>query len=59
VRAAEEHAWGARRAIVQTGAANTPARALYAGEGYAERGEVEVLPGLRVARFEKRLDQRP
>jgi GNAT superfamily N-acetyltransferase len=46
---------GARRAIVQTGAANAPAAELYVQEGFERAGEVEPIPGLRVARFTKRL----
>jgi GNAT superfamily N-acetyltransferase len=36
----------ARRAIAQTGAANEPAKRLYRGEGFAEVGDREALPGL-------------
>lgn len=54
VRAALE-AEPAERAIVQTGAANEPAKSLYRREGFAERDEVEAAPGLRVTRFERRL----
>jgi ribosomal protein S18 acetylase RimI-like enzyme len=43
----------AARTIVQTGAANEPAKALYRGEGFAEIGEQEVLPGLYVTLFER------
>jgi ribosomal protein S18 acetylase RimI-like enzyme len=50
--AAEPLATGA---IVQTGADNEPARALYVGEGFQKIDEVEVAPGLRIARFGKRL----
>jgi ribosomal protein S18 acetylase RimI-like enzyme len=46
---------GARDAVVQTGLANEPAVALYRREGFAESGELEPLPGLRVMRFTKRL----
>jgi ribosomal protein S18 acetylase RimI-like enzyme len=45
----------ARRAVVQTGAANEPAKRLYRGEGFAPAGELEPVPGLRVARFVKQL----
>jgi ribosomal protein S18 acetylase RimI-like enzyme len=45
----------ATRAIVQTGAANEPAKALYRREGFRIVDEVEPVPGLRVARFAKRL----
>ena len=43
----------APRVIVQTGAANEPAKALYRSEGFVAVGDVEVLPGLWVTRFEK------
>lgn len=43
------------RAIVQTGADNEPAKALYLREGFELSDEVEIVPGLRVARFSKRL----
>jgi GNAT superfamily N-acetyltransferase len=46
---------GATRAIVQTGAANEPARALYLREGFTLTDEVEPIPGLRVARFSREL----
>jgi ribosomal protein S18 acetylase RimI-like enzyme len=45
----------ARVAIVQTGAANEPALALYRREGFAETEQLEPLPGLRVVRLTKRL----
>jgi GNAT superfamily N-acetyltransferase len=45
----------ARRAIVQTGAANRPARDLYLGEGFTLVDEIEPVPGLCVARFSKEL----
>jgi ribosomal protein S18 acetylase RimI-like enzyme len=45
----------ARRAIAQTGAANEPAKQLYRGEGFAELGDREVLPGLWISQFERRL----
>jgi ribosomal protein S18 acetylase RimI-like enzyme len=44
----------AARTIVQTGAANEPAKALYRSEGFMEVGEKEVAPGLVVTLFEKR-----
>ena len=50
--AAEPHA---TRAIVQTGAANEAAKLLYRREGFADAGEREVAPGLRVALFERSL----
>lgn len=43
------------RAIVQTGADNEPAKALYLREGFELSDEVEIVPGLRIARFSKRL----
>jgi len=45
----------ARRAIVQTGAANDPATALYRGEGFVQVDEREVGDGVRVALFERQL----
>ena len=45
----------AERAIVQTGAANLPACALYLGEGFERVDEVDVGGGLIVARFVKHL----
>jgi ribosomal protein S18 acetylase RimI-like enzyme len=54
VRAALASEPGARRSIVQTGAANEPAKALYRGEGFVEIGEREVGDGVRVARFERK-----
>jgi ribosomal protein S18 acetylase RimI-like enzyme len=45
----------ARRAVVQTGAANEPAKALYRGEGFVDVGEREVGDGVRVALFERQL----
>jgi len=53
VRAAEAAEAKARRVIVQTGAANEPAKALYRSEGFAQTGERQVAPGLSVALFEK------
>jgi ribosomal protein S18 acetylase RimI-like enzyme len=53
VRAAEAAEEGASRVIVQTGAANEPAKALYRSEGFREIGEREVAPGFRVTLFEK------
>jgi ribosomal protein S18 acetylase RimI-like enzyme len=55
VRAALAADPNAERAIVQTGAANEPAKQLYRREGFAEIDEIEVAPGLRVTRFAKRL----
>jgi ribosomal protein S18 acetylase RimI-like enzyme len=52
VRAALEAA-PARRAIVQTGSANGPAKALYRGEGFSEVGDREVAPGLVVSLLER------
>jgi ribosomal protein S18 acetylase RimI-like enzyme len=45
----------AAHAIVQTGADNEPARALYHDFGFERVDELEVAPGLRVTRFGKRL----
>ena len=55
VRAALIAEPNARRALVQTGALNKPAMALYQREGFRPTGESEPSPGLRVARFTKRL----
>lgn len=55
VRAALAANPGARRAIVQTGASNEPARALYEREGFTLIDEVAPIPGLRVARYSKQL----
>jgi ribosomal protein S18 acetylase RimI-like enzyme len=54
VRRAEAAEPEAVRVIVQTGAANEPAKTLYRREGFAEVGEREVAPGLWVTLFEKR-----
>src|SRR5919197_923035 len=56
VRAALAAEPEARRAIVQTGASNEPEKRLYRREGFVEIGDVEVLPGLWVTRFDKLLD---
>ena len=56
VRAAVTAEPDARRAIVQTGAANDPAKALYRGEGFVDVGEREVGDGIRVALFERQID---
>jgi ribosomal protein S18 acetylase RimI-like enzyme len=53
VRAAEASEVGVRRVIVQTGAANEPAKALYRSEGFHEAGQREVVPGFWVTLFEK------
>jgi GNAT superfamily N-acetyltransferase len=53
VRAALAAEPAARRAIVQTGAANEPAKRLYLREGFEELDEVEVGPGLWVTRFRR------
>jgi ribosomal protein S18 acetylase RimI-like enzyme len=45
----------ARHAIVQTGASNDPALALYRREGFVPTGDFEPLPGLRVTRLTKQL----
>jgi ribosomal protein S18 acetylase RimI-like enzyme len=55
VRAALAAEPEAARAIVQTGAENTPARALYLREGFEHVDDIEVAKGLRVSRFRKRL----
>jgi ribosomal protein S18 acetylase RimI-like enzyme len=55
VRAALAANPDATRAVVQTGASNQPARALYLREGFTLVDEVEPVPGLRVARFSKKL----
>ncbi len=55
VRAALAAEPGVTRAIVQTGADNGPALALYRREGFEQTGAEEVVPGLRVARLSKRL----
>jgi ribosomal protein S18 acetylase RimI-like enzyme len=56
VRAALAAEPEAVEAIVQTGAENTPARALYLREGFEHVDDIEPAPGLRVSRFRKRLD---
>ncbi len=53
VRAAQASEPHAAEIVVQTGAANAPAKALYLGEGFAEAGEREVEPGLRVVLLRK------
>jgi len=55
VRAALAAEPSVTRATVQTGADNEPAKALYLREGFELSDEVEIVPGLRVARFSKRL----
>ncbi len=55
VRAALQAERGARRAVVQTGAANDPAKRLYLREGFEEVEDVEVVPGLWVTRFARDL----
>jgi ribosomal protein S18 acetylase RimI-like enzyme len=45
----------AQRAIVQTGADNAPAIALYLREGFEHVGEVEVGDGLRISQLAKQL----
>jgi HAD superfamily hydrolase (TIGR01509 family) len=54
VRAVVSAEPGAQRTIVQTGAENDPAKALYRGEGFAEIGEREVGGGVRVSLFERK-----
>ena len=51
---AEAAAPAPSRIVVQTGAANEPAKALYRSEGFVEVGEQEPAPGIRVTLFEKR-----
>jgi ribosomal protein S18 acetylase RimI-like enzyme len=48
---------GAQRTIVQTGAENDPAKALYRGEGFVEVSEREVGGGVRVSLFERTRDR--
>jgi ribosomal protein S18 acetylase RimI-like enzyme len=55
VRAALAAEPDATRVIVQTGASNEPAKRLYRREGFREIGDVEVIPGLWVTRFTRRL----
>jgi ribosomal protein S18 acetylase RimI-like enzyme len=55
VRAALAAEPEAARAIVQTGAANAPASALYLREGFERVDEIDVGGGLRVARFVRHL----
>ena len=55
VRAALAAEPEADRAVVQTGSSNEPAKQLYRREGFEEIDEVEVVPGLRVTRFGRRL----
>jgi ribosomal protein S18 acetylase RimI-like enzyme len=55
VRAALRSEPEAQRAIVQTGAANEPAKELYRSEGFVEVGEREVLPGLWISQFKRTL----
>ena len=55
VRAALAAEPEAERAVVQTGSSNEPAKQLYRREGFEEIEEVEVVPGLRVTRFGRRL----
>ena len=55
VRAALSAEPGCLQAVVQTGVANEPAKVLYRMEGFSAIDEIEPLPGLRVARFTKRL----
>ncbi len=52
VRAALAAEPGAQRWIVQTGAANEPAKTLYAREGFAEVEDRTVGDGVRVTLFE-------
>ncbi len=59
VRAALASEPAMERAIVQTGAANEPAKRLYRREGFDELGDVEAVPGLWVTRFAKRAPPAP
>jgi ribosomal protein S18 acetylase RimI-like enzyme len=54
VRAVVSAEPGAQRTIVQTGAGNEPAKALYRSEGFVEIGEREVGGGVRVTLFERK-----
>ena len=58
VRAVQELESGPSRVVVQTGAANGPAKALYLQEGFDPLDVFEPIPGLAIARFEKRRAQR-
>jgi ribosomal protein S18 acetylase RimI-like enzyme len=58
VRAALAANPGASCAIVQTGASNKPAKALYLKEGFTLTDEIEPIPGLPVACFSKQLRTR-
>ena len=53
VRAALAAEPNAKQAIVQTGAENGPATALYRREGFEHIDEIDVGDGLRVSRFVK------
>ena len=55
LRAALDAEPRARRAVVQTGARNRPARALYERAGFRELGSREPVPGLTVTLFERHL----
>lgn len=50
--------WGIEKITVSTGARNEPAKRLYLSHGFVEAGEDEVVPGLFVSRFEKKLSGR-
>jgi ribosomal protein S18 acetylase RimI-like enzyme len=43
----------AEHAVVSTGAANTPALALYKRRGFVELETIEVVPGLKITRLER------
>jgi GNAT superfamily N-acetyltransferase len=45
----------AERAIVQTAAANEPAKTLYGREGFEEVDEIEAAPGLWITCFARTL----
>ena len=53
--AAEARAPRPGRVVVSTGAANAPARALYAAAGYRETGQREVASGVFLSSLEKRI----
>jgi ribosomal protein S18 acetylase RimI-like enzyme len=55
VRAVLAMATTERRAIVQTGEANEPAKALYRSEDFADAGTREIAPGVRASLFERPL----
>lgn len=54
VRAVQALEHAPTRVVVQTGAANEPAKTLYLRDGFTELDGFEPIPGLAIARFEKR-----